>query len=48
MPAPKRRRWFSLSLRTLLIGVTLIRVLFSVGLHALAAANHVNADAMPT
>jgi hypothetical protein len=23
MPAPKRRRWFSLSLRTVMIGVTL-------------------------
>jgi hypothetical protein len=26
MPAPKRRRWFSLSLRTVLIGVTVISV----------------------
>src|SRR5258708_88865 len=33
MPAPKRRRWFSLSLRTLLIGVTVISVLFGWFLH---------------
>jgi hypothetical protein len=29
MSAPKRRRWFSLSLRTLLIGITLVSVLFA-------------------
>jgi hypothetical protein len=33
MPAPKRRRWFSLSLRTLLIGMTLISVGFASFLH---------------
>jgi hypothetical protein len=33
MPAPKRRRWFSLSLRTLLIGMTLISVGFAWFLH---------------
>jgi hypothetical protein len=33
MPIPKRRRWFSLSLRTLLIGMTLISGLFGWFLH---------------
>jgi hypothetical protein len=34
MPAPQRRRWLSLSLRTLLIGVTLISV--ALGGHLVA------------
>jgi hypothetical protein len=33
MPAPKRRRWFSLSLRTLLIGMTVLSVGFAWFLH---------------
>ena len=33
MSGPKRRRWFSLSLRTLLIGMTLLSVLFAWFLH---------------
>ena len=33
MPAPKRRRWFSLSLRSVMIGMTLISVGFAWFLH---------------
>jgi hypothetical protein len=33
MPAPKRRRWFALSLRTVMIGITLISGLFGWLLH---------------
>lgn len=33
MPAPERRRWFSLSLRTVMIGMTVISVGFSWFLH---------------
>ena len=33
MPAPNRRRWFSLSLRTVLIGMTVISVGFAWFLH---------------
>lgn len=33
MPAPQRRRWFSLSLRTLLVAITLLSVVFGWFLH---------------